>query len=165
MRFRAAPWSAALKIMSALSCLVLLLVPWLAWQATSYTAALSWVGDAMALICVLVVMGSLLFVVREYELDDHHLLIHRLLWRTRIDLGGLSRVFRDPEAFKGSIRLFGNGGLFSFSGLFYSRRLGRYRLFATDPSRLVVIVVPPRTVVISPADPEAFMSAAQRMVR
>jgi len=55
--------------------------------------------------------------------------------------------------------MLGNGGLFSFSGLFYSRRLGRYRLFATDPKRLVVMIMPRRTVVISPADPEAFLRA------
>jgi len=58
---------------------------------------------------------------------------------------------------RGSIRLFGNGGFFSFTGVFQSRKLGRYRAFVTDPARCVILRFTGRVVVVSPADPEAFI--------
>jgi hypothetical protein len=79
------------------------------------------------------------------------------LWFTRISLQDLNRAWIEPSVCKGTIRVFGNGGLFSFAGLFYSKRLGRYRLFATDISRSVVLILPSRVVVITPAEPEIFI--------
>jgi len=60
---------------------------------------------------------------------------------------------------KGSLRLFGNGGLFSSSGLFWNRRLGRYRAFATDPGNAVVLEFPDRTLVVTPESPSGFLAA------
>lgn len=34
-----------------------------------------------------------------------------------------------PEAIRGSVRTWGNGGFFSFTGLFWNRELGNYRAF------------------------------------
>lgn len=163
MRFRVAPWSTLLIVASAGSCVVLLAVAWAAAQAIPRLGVAHWVGLAVAWIPVTVLVGALLFVVTDYELDHHSLAVRRLLWWTRIDLTGLTRVFREPAGFKGSWRVFGNGGLFSFTGIFYSKALGRYRLFATDPRRFVVMVLPGRTIVVSPADPDAFVHAVQRL--
>jgi hypothetical protein len=162
-RFPVAPWPTLLKVVSASTCAVLLAVAWFAARATPRVGAAHWVGTAVAWIPPAVLIGALLFVVTGYELDDRHLSVRRLLWWTRVDLIGLTRVFREPAGFKGSLRVFGNGGLFSFTGIFYSKPLGRYRVFATDPSRFVVMVLPGRTVVLSPADPEAFMHSVQRL--
>ena len=63
----------------------------------------------------------------------------------------------DPNAMKGSIRTFGNGGFFSFSGRFRNSQLGSYRAFATDPKRAVVIKTEKRTFVITPQDPDDFI--------
>ncbi len=64
-----------------------------------------------------------------------------------------------PTAMAGSLRIAGNGGLFSFTGWFWSRRLGRYRAFVTDPARSVVLKFSDRTVVVSPDVPEEFVAA------
>ncbi len=63
----------------------------------------------------------------------------------------------DPDALRGSIRLFGNGGMFSFTGLFRSPKLGRYRAYVTDPARTVTLRFADRVVVVSPSDPAAFV--------
>jgi hypothetical protein len=55
--------------------------------------------------------------------------------------------------------------VFSFTGLFRNRTLGMYRAFVTDPRRAVVLRLPRRTVVVSPADPEAFVREVQEVVR
>ena len=56
-----------------------------------------------------------------------------------------------------SIRTFGNGGLYSFTGWFRNTALGAYRAFVTDPHRTVVLHFPTRTVVVSPSAPEDFV--------
>lgn len=102
-----------------------------------------------------------LFTIRGYSLTPHNIVIHRLLWRTTLSLAGLESIKADPNAMKGSIRLFGNGGALSFTGLYLNRRLGRYRAFATDPARAVVLEFPSRKVVMTPEDPSLFISSLQ----
>jgi hypothetical protein len=116
---------------------------------------------ALVLPCILVI--SLLFTVTGYVVDGPVLYIQRLLWSTRLPLDGVSRFWREPVACKGSLRVFGNAGLFSFTGLYRSPVLGRYRLFATDLSRSVVIVLPGRVLVITPDVPEAFVAHLQHL--
>jgi hypothetical protein len=100
---------------------------------------------------------SLLFLVTGYGIEERSLQVRRLIWTTVVPLDDLDRAWRDPRAMKGSIRVWGNGGLFSFSGLFQNRGLGRYRVFVTDPACAVVLSRPRGAVVISPADPEEFL--------
>jgi hypothetical protein len=115
-------------------------------------------GTYLAL-CIppLVILGGVLFVVRGYQLAPGELRVHRLLWATRIDLAGLDRAAADPSAMDGSLRIFGNGGLYAVTGLFQNRTLGRYRAFVTDKRRSVVLHFPDRTVVVSPEDPFSFL--------
>ncbi len=63
----------------------------------------------------------------------------------------------EPDALRGSLRIFGNGGGFSFSGFYYSKRLGSFRAFVTDRRRTVVLRYANRRVVLSPATPEDFV--------
>jgi Bacterial PH domain len=46
--------------------------------------------------------------------------------------------------------------LFSFTGWFYSKALGAYRAFVTDPHKAVVLHFDRRNVVLSPSAPEDF---------
>ena len=156
--FPVAPWPTGLKITSAVGTVLILGVGIGAYRAipvpTGFTHQF---GLAVAMILPALLVGSLLFMVTGYAVEGTELYVRRLLWSTRISLQGLDRIWIEPAVCKGSIRVFGNGGLFSFTGLFYSKRLGRYRLFATDISRSVVLVLPSRVVVITPAEPEAFI--------
>ncbi|MFK2930833.1 hypothetical protein ISP14_08515 [Dyella agri] len=110
---------------------------------------------------LLILLAAVLFVVRGYELRDGALHVRRLFWTTRVTLGELREAATDPEAGAGSIRLFGNGGLFSFSGWFRNAKLGRYRAFVTDWQCAVVLRGAACTVVLSPADPASFVRALQ----
>src|SRR5690606_37779874 len=82
---------------------------------------------------------SVFYMVRGYTIEGSAIAVRRLGWALRLPLAGIESVEVDPEALRGALRLFGNGGLFAFSGLFWSRRLGRFRAFATDPARGVLI--------------------------
>lgn len=98
-----------------------------------------------------------LFTVRGYAIGSGELLIRRLLWTTRLPLKDLVSARFEPEAMNRSLRLLGNGGLYSFTGLFRNKTLGNYRAFVTDLNRTVVLRFPSRTVVVSPAAPEKFV--------
>jgi hypothetical protein len=152
-----APWSTLLKLMSILSTALLLGVG--ALLAATFPRDL--LGGrpfvlSMSLILV-VLLGSALFTIRGYELTGSELLVRRLAWATRIPLHDLRSAWADPFAMKGSMRLFGNGGLFAFSGLFSNRRLGRYRAFVTDPRNAVVLRFAARTIVVTPDAPREFL--------
>jgi hypothetical protein len=103
-----------------------------------------------------ILIGTIFFTIRGYQITPHFLYINRFLWQTRISLEALKSVEINPQATKGSLRLFGNGGLYSISGLFRNRTLGKYRAFITDPKKSVVLKFPIRTIVISPDSPELF---------
>jgi hypothetical protein len=154
-----APWSAGLKLVSALSTAVLLGVA-VFFAETFPRGPLGGLPLAffMCVLCA-VLLGSALFTVRGYDLTASELLVRRLLWPTRIPLQDLRSAWADPAAMKGSIRLFGNGGLFSFTGLFSNRRLGRYRAFVTDPRNAVVLKFGARTIVVTPQVPREFLDA------
>lgn len=110
-----------------------------------------------ALLPLVIVATSVLFMVRGYVVTADEILVRRPLWSTRFERARLESATVDPEALRGSIRLFGNGGLFSFTGIFRSPKLGRYRAYVTDPRRSVILRFADRVVVISPADPAAFV--------
>ncbi len=104
-----------------------------------------------------VVVVCILFVIRGYTVVPGALEIRRLLWTTRIPLEGLKELRSEPGAMRGSLRVCGNAGLFSFTGWFWNKPLGIYRAFVTDTHRTVVLRLAKRTLVVSPADPEAFV--------
>lgn len=103
------------------------------------------------------------FIIRGYELnvETQTLTIKRLGWNTTFSLNVLQNVYHDPKAMKSSIRLFGNGGLFSFTGLYRSKSLGMYRAFANDPQFSVVMEWPDRTIVVTPSNPEEFVDCIE----
>jgi hypothetical protein len=161
-QFRAAPWPTSLKVISLLATAVLLVVGWAAWRVIPRGTRVPFaenVGTFVAALPPLVLVGALLFVVTGYEVGPSELRIRRLLWSTRVRLDGLSRAWADPKAMSGSLRIWGNGGLYSFTGYFQSQALGRYRAFVTDPAFAVVLARTGRTVVVSPAEPRAFLQA------
>lgn len=100
---------------------------------------------------------SLLFLVTGYEIDERFLRVRRLIWTTLVPVDDLERAWHDPKAMKGSVRVWGNGGLFSFSGLFQNAAFGRYRVFVTNAANAVVLSRKRGAVVVSPADPDAFL--------
>jgi hypothetical protein len=106
----------------------------------------------------LILPVAALFIVRSYAIEPNVLAIRRLLWTTRLPLAGLQSAEVSPNVMRGSLRLFGNGGMFSITGLFRNRALGNYRAFVTDLTKTVVLRFPNRTVVISPENPERFVA-------
>lgn len=149
MKYHHAPWSRALVVMSVLSTVILIGVSALLFARGPARFA--------AVFPLLVLAIGALFTVRGYSVRPGLLLVHRLGWNTQLPLHDLQSARFQPDAMKGSLRVFGNGGLFSFTGLYRNRELGSYRAFVTDLRHPVVLRFPARCVVVSPSDPEDFV--------
>lgn len=102
--------------------------------------------------------------VRGYTLTEDAITVHRGLWDTRLPLTGLRSVTGDVDAMGSWIRMWA-WSAFSITGTFWSRKLGWYRAFATDPSRAVVLRYPKRTIVITPHDPQHFIMRAGTLIK
>jgi hypothetical protein len=152
-----APWSRLLKSVSVLASVVLVGSGVVVWVAVP--EGTGWVRWTAAPVGLVILGISALFTVRGYELRGRELLVRRLCWDTRVSLEGLREAYADPEAMRSAIRLMGNGGLYSFSGWFRNRRLGRFRAFVTDPARSVVLVFKDRKVLVTPDRPAEFLRA------
>ena len=104
-----------------------------------------------------IVFGAAPFTIRGYTVTPEAILVQRLFWTTRLPLADLQSAEFRPDVMRWSIRTFGNGGVFSFSGFFRNKTLGAYRALVTDPHRTVVLRFPTRTMVVSPSAPEEFI--------
>lgn len=159
MQSFAARWSGLLIGITITSSLILLGAGWLMWVVD---LPAPW-ALPIRLICPVVFVGSALYAVRSYRLGGRDLEIQRLLWSTRVSLEGLVSVEANPEAMRRSLRTFGNGGFFSFSGRFRNKTLGPYRAWVTDHRNAVVLELGDRTLVVSPSEPDAFVEQVKQL--
>lgn len=157
-----APWSATVRIVSIVGTLLLGAIGAFQLVALPSPPPVAWALRWTLALPAAILVGSALFTVRGYELGPRRLRVRRLIWSTEVPLEGLRRAWASPEAMSGSWRLFGNGGLFSITGLFRNARLGTYRAFAMDRKRAVVLELPRRPVVVTPDSPEAFLLEVER---
>ena len=163
-RFASAPWPTFLKVSSCLASVLLLGVGVAAARAIPQGTQVPYAeafGALVAFVPPAIAVFAALFIVTGYDLEPGRLRIRRLLWSTPVPLKGLHHIYTDPAIMKCSIRLFGNGGLFSFTGLYRNRALGRYRAFVTDPGHSVALFLQDRIVVISPADSADFLHSVR----
>lgn len=149
--FYKAPWGKTVRWVSALSTGVLL---WGGASLAGEPAPLRW----LAVLPALILFGAALFVIRSYAIEPEALAIRRLVWTTRLPLSGLQSATLEPHAMRRSLRLWGNGGLFSVTGWYYNRTLGGYRAFVTDPAQTVVLRFPKKIILVSPETPGRFAS-------
>ncbi|MGH8276066.1 MAG: PH domain-containing protein, partial [Steroidobacteraceae bacterium] len=146
-----APWSRSVSLATTGSVAVLLLMM-LAGLFTGPRQLLLW-RVTMVGVPLVVLLSALPFMVRGYAVTERHIEVRRLGWSTVLPLAGLVAVTGEPEGLRGSLRLFGNGGLFGISGWFWNRRIGRFRAYATDPGRVVLLRYQDgRRVVVTPHD-------------
>jgi hypothetical protein len=151
-----APWGTSLVILSLLVTVVCLGVSVVLWLLAAPKLSPG-LARLLPLLPVLLVLGSALFTIRGYTVTPEAILVHRLLWDTWLPRVGLESAQVEPEAMRGSLRTFGNGGGFSFTGFYWNKRLGSYRAFVTDLRRTVVLRYAGRRIVLSPELPEDFV--------
>lgn len=156
IRFEA-PWAVIVKVLTVLVFVLFIGASVLGLEGMPATTPT--LGRWLMIVTPLVLLGAAVpFMVRGYVLRDDELLIERLGWCNHVPLNSVTSLAADPEALRGSIRLCGSGGLFGFWGLFRSRKLGIYSAYGTDPKRCVVMKLTGKTIVVTPDDPNRFVT-------
>ena len=121
-------------------------------------------GAAFGAIVALLVVGAWAVGPAGYDVSDGRLAVRRRgPGRRTFRLTGT--IKRAPADLGLGVRLGPTGGLFGWSGFFWRAGLGRYRAYMTDRSCLVACTTDAGLVVVSPADPDAFIRAARRAQR
>ena len=156
-----AHWGTPLKIISLIGSAVCLGVSGMCFFSMARTPIPQFMPALVAGIPLSILLIAAFFMVKGYQISGNMLFIHRLGWATRVSLDRLVSIEYDPSAMKGSIRIFGNGGLFSFSGSFRNRKLGSYRAYVTDTKNSVVIKSANVVIVVSPDSPDRFVDAVK----
>lgn len=107
-----------------------------------------------------IVVGAYAWSPRGYAVAERSITVNRLIGNVRIPLDSI-RELRAATAddFRGCLRLFGNGGLFGYYGLFRTSKLGKSTWYVTNRGKAVVVVTGKKTVLFSPDDVEGFTAA------
>jgi hypothetical protein len=101
----------------------------------------------------------------EYELAGGRLTVHSRLRDKQFD--GVARCSLVgtplPTKFWFGIRIFGNGGLFAGTGIFWNRMYGLFRAYVTSArnSDMVLVETHTRKILITPRNPGQFVEAWQ----
>jgi len=159
-----APWGRALLIVSIFTTLLMLGIALTLAMGRPLPRfihlPLATGGMSLIIVAVLLIpLGALPFIIRGYTLTENGILIRRLCWNTVLPFSEMRSVEVAPLALSYSFRTCGNGGLYSFSGYYWSRQLGHFRAYVTDLNRTVIVHMKDRTAVLSPDDPESFARA------
>jgi hypothetical protein len=144
-----APWGPTVWLASVLSSGLLVFVSLQSWSKSGIMVN--------GLLPLLVLGVSALFTVRGYTVTRDEILVHRLLWKTRVSRRRLRSAKFEPIAVQHSWRTLGNRGMFAITGWFRNSTLGLFRAYMTDFNRAVVLRYPYTTVVVSPDDPVRFV--------
>lgn len=113
----------------------------------------------------LILLLCYLYSPRYYRLDGNVLTIGCVFGEKKYAHIVQCRTFEHTNHF--GVRLWGNGGLFSATGLFWSSRYGLFRAYVTcsGEERLVLLETRSQRIVISPENPLAFMRDCRELLR
>lgn len=120
MKHYEAPWSTSLIVTSVLTTVLCLGVTAGTWLNLAGMHPPGTLGYIMTL-PLGILFGTALFTIRGYSISSDSILVHRLLWSTVLPRAGLEWAQVEPDAMRGSLRTFGNGGAFSFTGFYLCR--------------------------------------------
>jgi hypothetical protein len=144
-----ASYDSTTKVISAVTCLVLIAVAWAVHIV--FVAAL----------LPLLVVFAYAYSPRGYRLSGQAIVIKRLIGNIQVPLAGIREIRAGtPDDFTGCLRLWGNGGIFGYYGIFQTSKLGKCYWYVTNRSKPVIVATETRILVLSPDDVAGFMAAA-----
>ncbi len=131
---------------------------WVSYKYVTNPASTSIFDVAFVTSLILgIIFLTYLFAPKGYEVTLDGLLIKRLLRSFTIPSKEIVAVNR-VEKISSGIRLWASGGLFGYFGLFWLSGLGRVWVYVTNKNKLVLIKTKDKKYIISPKDPNGFLS-------
>jgi hypothetical protein len=95
-----------------------------------------------------------------YKITNDKLIIHRLIADVRIDRQNIKSIeLIDRQDIGWSLRIFGVGGLFGYSGYFANSKMGSMTWYTTRRDRTVLVVTnDEKKIILSPDDPKKLIA-------
>jgi len=144
----AASYDSTTKSVTAVVCLLLIVVAWLVHIIY------------IALLFPLLICLAYAYSPRGYALSGGAIVIKRWIGNIRVPLADVREIRPGtPDDFTGCLKLAGNSGLFGYYGLFRTAKLGKCSWYMTNRSKTVVVVTRAKTLVLSPDDQQGFIAA------
>lgn len=110
------------------------------------------------IVCVATIAISFGFSILHYSIQNETLIIHRPFGNKEFPIRDIQQAIPiDPKSLKWSIRLWGNGGLFGFYGIFSNNKFGRMHWYMTNKKTPVLLQLSKKKIIVSPDDPIAFI--------
>jgi hypothetical protein len=151
MKQNVAPTSLSIKIIT----LFVLLLTLGMFVGAFFEPGFLWAGIAIA---VIVVFCYLLAPI-SYELNGSQLvIITRISKKIFSPVLKCSTIYEEKPSF--GLRLWGNGGLFAGTGIFWNKKYGIFRAYVTTGERknLILVDTPTTKVLITPENPDQFVT-------
>lgn len=135
-----------------------------AWSSLSRGDPKGWIPLALAAVMLALPLGTWLLSPRRYVLDRGVLTVERLLLPVRIlveEIHSIEPV--DAAMVRHAIRVAGSGGGFGYYGLFWSPKVGLFRVYAGRREEVILLrLTDGRRIMIAPDPVEAFVEALER---
>ena len=111
-------------------------------------------------VLILVFGLSYFFSIREYEIDDRSIIIHRPFDTIVIPKAAIKKAMAvNKKDLRFSIRTFGIGGVFSYTGQFWNGRFGSMTWYVTRMDSAVMLITSTnKKTVVSPDNREKFIA-------
>jgi len=143
-----ASYDTSCKVISIVICVILLAV------------VIATHNIAVGCLAAVIILASYAWSPRWYAVDGRTVRIHRLVGDAVFPVDDVreARIAASSDL-SGAIRLFGNGGLFGYYGLFRTSKLGKCTWYVTNRANSVVVVTVAKTAIFSPDDVGGFLTA------
>jgi len=112
------------------------------------------IHGGILLLFVLIFIGSYLYSTYKYSVKGDILIIHRPISNLEIKLSDIAEIRSiDSTDLSGTIRTFGNGGLFGYYGKYYNSKIGNMTWYVTQKkNRILLRTQNEDKIIISPDD-------------
>jgi len=112
-----------------------------------------------ALIILIILIFCYFYAPTEYEISDSRLIVYRNYGKIEFNRVTNCRLIEEKIPF--TIRLWGNGGVFAGTGIFWNKLYGVFRMHITHAkqSEFVVVETDRQIIIISPENPRMFIES------
>jgi len=112
----------------------------------SFNSFKHWISIIVGILVLIVCGVVYLYRVLRYELNETELIIVRPINSLHIPLNSIKGIIKltREDMFPGTIRTFGNGGFFGYTGYFWNRAFGTMIFYLTQRKNLILIETLPK---------------------
>jgi len=117
-----------------------------------------------ALIMLIILVFCYLYAPTAFEISGNRLIVYRNYGEIGFNCVTGCRAIEEKVPF--TIRLWGNGGVFAGTGIFWNKLYGVFRMYITHAklSEFVVVETERQIIVISPENPKMFIESWKKQV-